>query len=170
MMMMMRLILGRYPAVKLMPFVHNRFAAKRVFSSSSVSSSASSTSSSSSSSSSTTSSASSSTEKSHPPPVERLRESYANILQAIPNEDSSRHGLQKTPLRAAQAMLHFTQGYNLSLSSIINDAVFNDAAHDSNEMVIVKDIDIFSLCEHHLGFMSFFSFFASFYLFLFMNV
>ena len=56
-------------------------------------------------------------------------------------------GLQKTPLRAAKAILHFTKGYNENLEQVVKDAIFDE---DTDDMVIVKDIELFSLCEHHM--------------------
>jgi GTP cyclohydrolase IA len=80
--------------------------------------------------------------------IERLSSLYAGIIEAV-GEDGEREGLQKTPLRAAKALSFFTQGYNQKLSDVVNGAVFNMGA-DYDDIVIVRDIDIFSLCEHHL--------------------
>ena len=62
-------------------------------------------------------------------------------------EDVHREGLEKTPARVDQAMRYLTSGYNTKVSDIVNDALFG-VAYD--EMVIVKDIEFFSLCEHHM--------------------
>ena len=78
--------------------------------------------------------------------VKTIQSSYENILRSI-GEDPSREGLLKTPQRAAEAILCFTRGYEECLQDVVGDAVFNE---DCNNIVIVKDIDVFSLCEHHL--------------------
>jgi GTP cyclohydrolase I len=70
----------------------------------------------------------------------------AGLLKEI-GEDPGRDGLERTPSRVAQAMRFFTQGYEQEPLEILNDALF-DVSY--NEMVIVKDIDFYSLCEHHL--------------------
>jgi GTP cyclohydrolase I len=62
-------------------------------------------------------------------------------------EDPSREGLQKTPERAAEALRYLTRGYGQSLEEILNGALFEE---ENKEMVLVRDIDFYSMCEHHL--------------------
>jgi len=77
---------------------------------------------------------------------DKLTQSYANILTEL-GEDLDRDGLIDTPRRAAKAMQFLTQGYNQSLNKVVNGAIFDS---DNDEMVIVKDIELYSLCEHHM--------------------
>jgi GTP cyclohydrolase I len=71
---------------------------------------------------------------------------YKEIIKAI-GEDPTREGLVKTPQRAAEAFKFLTKGYNQDLDKIVNGAIYE--AH-SDDMVIVRDIEMYSLCEHHL--------------------
>jgi GTP cyclohydrolase I len=75
-----------------------------------------------------------------------MRDEYLKIIEST-GEDVSRPGLLDTPDRAAKAFAYLTSGYDMDLKEVINDALFPS---DSEEMVIVKDIELFSLCEHHL--------------------
>lgn len=75
-----------------------------------------------------------------------ISDAYLDIIKTI-GEDPNREGLQKTPQRAAKAILHFTKGYQQTVQEVVKDAIFNV---NSDDMVIVKDIEIFSLCEHHM--------------------
>lgn len=75
-----------------------------------------------------------------------LEAAYSTILRGL-GEDPLRQGLLHTPRRAATAMQFFTKGYQETITDVLNDAIFDE---DHDEMVIVKDIDMFSMCEHHL--------------------
>jgi len=77
---------------------------------------------------------------------EVLEDAYRNLLEAI-GEDPDRQGLSRTPIRAARALEFLTQGYRQNLEEIINDAIFDSEA---SEIILVKDIELYSLCEHHL--------------------
>ncbi|OLC69877.1 MAG: GTP cyclohydrolase I FolE [Deltaproteobacteria bacterium 13_1_40CM_4_54_4] len=75
-----------------------------------------------------------------------MEEQIRHILKAL-GEDPDREGLVKTPHRMAQALTFLTQGYRMDPKQVINDALFTE---DYEEMILQKDIDFFSLCEHHL--------------------
>ncbi len=78
--------------------------------------------------------------------VESISNMYRNILDDV-GEDPGREGLVKTPVRAAKAMQFLTQGYDLNPAEILRSAMFRE---EYSQMVIVKDIEVYSLCEHHL--------------------
>ena len=78
--------------------------------------------------------------------VLKMSEAYKEIITDL-GEDSEREGLLKTPERAAKAMQFLTHGYDLDPKAILESALFNE---DYSEMVIVKDIEVYSLCEHHM--------------------
>ena len=75
-----------------------------------------------------------------------LIKSYGEVLGLL-GEDPEREGLKKTPERLAKAMQYLTQGYNLDARTIINSAKFHE---EVSEMIVVKDIEIYSMCEHHM--------------------
>jgi len=78
--------------------------------------------------------------------IEALADAFREILEAV-GEDVDREGLRRTPIRAARALEFLTQGYRQNLSQIVNDAVFES---DASEIILVKDIELYSMCEHHL--------------------
>jgi GTP cyclohydrolase IA len=78
--------------------------------------------------------------------TEELKNNYRNIIHLL-GEDVEREGLLKTPERMAKAMQYITQGYQQDAVAILNSARFKE---DISEMVIVKDIELYSMCEHHL--------------------
>lgn len=80
------------------------------------------------------------------PGLEKLSEHYKDILGLL-GEDAEREGLQKTPMRVAKAMQVLTRGYTQDAHKVLTDALFKE---DYRQMVIVKDIEFFSLCEHHM--------------------
>jgi GTP cyclohydrolase I len=78
--------------------------------------------------------------------IEEIASMYRRILKLI-GEDPEREGLEKTPVRVAKALNFLTMGYNQNPCEIINSAKFKE---DYKQMVIVKDIDLYSMCEHHM--------------------
>ena len=78
--------------------------------------------------------------------IEKSAEHYKQII-ALLGEDPNREGLKKTPMRAAKAMAYLTNGYRKDASKVIKSAIFN---HDGSKVVVVKDIEFYSLCEHHI--------------------
>ncbi len=78
--------------------------------------------------------------------IESLSIHYKSIIKNL-GEDANREGLEKTPERVAKAMQYLTHGYDLDPAAIIKSAMFTE---DHNQMVIVKDIEVYSMCEHHM--------------------
>ncbi|CAI5728766.1 unnamed protein product [Peronospora effusa] len=78
--------------------------------------------------------------------LSKMAAAVTTLLECI-GEDPEREGLQKTPMRMAKAMLYNTKGYGQKLTDVLNEAVFEE---DHEEMVIVRDIDLYSMCEHHM--------------------
>lgn len=82
----------------------------------------------------------------NPELITSLSANYLDVLKHI-GEKPDREGLLKTPERMAKAMLYLTQGYDLDAKEILNSAMFKE---DYSQMVIVKDIEVYSMCEHHM--------------------
>lgn len=80
------------------------------------------------------------------PITEEIKVNFSKIIDLL-GEDNQREGLEKTPMRAAKAMKFLTEGYEKDPKQILQSAMFSE---DYNEMVIVKDIELYSLCEHHM--------------------
>ncbi len=80
------------------------------------------------------------------PAVNEIATHIKAILELL-GEDPSREGLVKTPIRAAKALWHATKGYRQSETEVVNDAVFT---HEGKGMIIVRDIEFYSMCEHHV--------------------
>ena len=78
--------------------------------------------------------------------IARMEDTFRNLLEAI-GEDPQREGLLRTPIRAAKAFDFLTNGYRQDLDEIINNAIFTS---DASEIILVKDIELYSMCEHHL--------------------
>ncbi|WP_163707504.1 GTP cyclohydrolase I FolE [Mangrovibacterium lignilyticum] len=78
--------------------------------------------------------------------TDQISEHYSGIIHLL-GEDTSREGLQKTPVRVAKAMQFLLQGYDQDPEAMIRKAMFRE---DYSQMVIVKDIEIYSMCEHHM--------------------
>lgn len=78
--------------------------------------------------------------------LDRIAGAYRELLECV-GENIDREGLQRTPDRAARALEFLTQGYRQNLDQIVNGAVFESRA---SEIILVKDIELYSLCEHHL--------------------
>ena len=82
----------------------------------------------------------------NPEKINKLSSLYGSVIEEL-GEDVSREGLLKTPERVAKAMQFLTHGYDLDAEAILRGAMFKE---DYSEMVIVKDIELYSLCEHHM--------------------
>jgi GTP cyclohydrolase I len=78
--------------------------------------------------------------------IEQIRAHYAGIIGGL-GENLDREGLIKTPERAAKAMAYLCHGYDQDLDTVVNEAVFSS---NNDDMIIVKDIELYSLCEHHI--------------------
>ncbi|HLW49713.1 MAG TPA: GTP cyclohydrolase I FolE [Sphingobacteriaceae bacterium] len=82
----------------------------------------------------------------HPDRIAKIASGFPSILEAI-GEDPNREGLLKTPERVAKALQFLTHGYDLDPAEVLKSAMFEE---DYSQMVVVKDIEVFSMCEHHM--------------------
>jgi len=82
----------------------------------------------------------------NPGKIERIASHYTDILKGL-GEDPNREGLLKTPERVAKALQYLTHGYDLNPNEILSSAMFKE---DYSQMVVVKDIEVYSMCEHHM--------------------
>lgn len=82
----------------------------------------------------------------NPDKIERIANHYSDILKGL-GEDPGREGLIKTPERVAKALQYLTHGYDLDPNEILSSAMFRE---DYSQMVVVKDIEVYSMCEHHM--------------------
>src|SRR3954468_19641704 len=82
----------------------------------------------------------------HDKSLRLVAKKYHDIIEAL-GEDVTRPGLEKTPMRVAKAMHYMTQGYHMDALEILRGALFQEA---HSQMVIVKDIELYSMCEHHM--------------------
>ena len=78
--------------------------------------------------------------------LDQISDHYKALLELV-GEDIERDGLVNTPMRAAKALKYLTQGYHQNLDEVVNGAIFES---NNDQMVIVKDIELYSMCEHHL--------------------
>lgn len=78
--------------------------------------------------------------------MQKMRGAVRTLLECV-GEDPDREGLLDTPSRYAKALMFLTQGYQVDLMETVNGAVFNEG---HNELIVVKDIEIYSMCEHHM--------------------
>ena len=78
--------------------------------------------------------------------ADQIAEKYHSLLELV-GENPKREGLLNTPRRAAKALEYVTQGYHQNLEDVVNNAIFES---DNDQMVIIKDIELYSMCEHHL--------------------
>jgi GTP cyclohydrolase IA len=78
--------------------------------------------------------------------IDSIEQAYRDLLEAI-GENPERQGLTKTPARAARALEFLTQGYRQNVAEIVNGAIYDS---DASEIILIKDIELYSMCEHHL--------------------